>query len=86
MTGQPNQCSAAPSVFIAREKKGELFRRLKRSAVNLVPKLRLGTHFRETLFREQQSKALREGCSQAGAWEQVTSFLLQTSEMLRISQ
>ncbi len=39
--------------------------------MDLVPKLRLGTDFRETLFREPQSKALRDGGSQAGAWEQV---------------
>ncbi len=37
----------------------------------LVPKLRLGTHFRETLFRKRQSRALQDVCSQAGAWEQV---------------
>ncbi len=38
--------------------------------LSLVPKLCLGTHFRETLFREPQSRALQDVCSQAGAWEQ----------------
>jgi len=44
-------------------------------------KLRLGTHFRETLFRERQSRALQDVCSQAGAWEQGVSFLHQTVQL-----
>ena len=39
------------------------------STGNRVPKLCLGTHFRETPFRGR--RALQDVCSQAGAWEQV---------------
>ncbi len=58
--------------------------RTKEAAINLVPKLRLGTHFRETLFRERQSRALPDVCTQAAAWIQVISFLLQTAQVLRV--